>query len=221
MSVITLLLLFQGKNGYIGLFDGIILLLIFTAYLTHLLAITVKKNNSPSDTQTNIEIKDIGLNNDNSENIIASGKIVPILIMVLQLIIGLALIITGSNIAVSAACKIADFFNMSERFIGLTIVALGTSLPELFTTVSAAKKGNADIAIGNIVGSNIFNILFVIGISSVITNIPFSERFYFDTVIAVLSCVLLMVCCAKRRKITRLCGIVMLVCYAAYFFFIL
>ncbi len=221
MSVITLLLLFQGKNGYIGLFDGIILLLIFTAFLTYLLAITVKKNNSPYDTQTNIEIKDIGLNNDSSENIIASGKKVPILIMVLQLIIGLALIIAGSNIAVSAACKIADFFNMSERFIGLTIVALGTSLPELFTSVSAAKKGNADIAIGNIVGSNIFNILFVIGISSVITNIPFSERFYFDTVIAVLSCVLLMVCCAKCRKITQLCGIVMLVCYAAYFFFIL
>ena len=68
----------------------------------------------------------------------------------------------GSNVTVSAATEIATYAGLSERFIGLTIVALGTSLPELFTSVTAARKGNADIAIGNIVGSNIFNVLFVV-----------------------------------------------------------
>ena len=74
---------------------------------------------------------------------------------------------------------------MDERFIGLTVVALGTSLPELFTSVSAARKGNADIAIGNIVGSNIFNILFICGISALIIPIPFAQNFIFDVIIAI------------------------------------
>ncbi|MBD4335984.1 sodium:calcium antiporter, partial [Xanthomonas citri pv. citri] len=81
--------------------------------------------------------------------------------------------------------EIARFFGASERFIGLTVVALGTSLPELFTSVTAAKKGNADIAIGNIVGSNIFNILFIVGISGLITTIPFASSFIIDTIISI------------------------------------
>ena len=80
---------------------------------------------------------------------------------------------------------------MSERFIGLTIVAFGTSLPELVTSVTAARKGNAGIAIGNIVGSNIFNILFVIGTAALICSVPFERKFIIDTIIAVLSGVLL------------------------------
>ena len=209
MTVVTLLLLVQGIDGYIGLFDGIILLVMFAAYLIYLFIMARKQRNFYND---------IDRINENAHASVKPGSNLK---LALQLIIGLALIIAGSNISVDAACTIAKFFHMSERFIGLTIVALGTSLPELFTSVSAARKGNADIAIGNIVGSNIFNILFVIGISSVITKVPFSENFYFDTITAILSGALLMVCCAKRRKLARLCGIVMLACYAAYFLYIL
>ena len=87
-----------------------------------------------------------------------------------------------------------------------------------FTSVSAARKGNADIAIGNTVGSNILNILFVIGISSVIIDVPFEKGFLIDTIVAVMAGVLLLACSlTKDRKLKRWAGILMLVCYAVYF----
>ena len=93
------------------------------------------------------------------------------------MVAGGVLVVKGSDFAVSGATEIARYFGMSERFIGLTIVALGTSLPELVTSVTAAKRGNAGIAIGNIVGSNIFNILFVIGTAALICPVPFETKF--------------------------------------------
>lgn len=130
------------------------------------------------------------------------------------------MIIMGSGIAVDAATAIAEIVGLSEKFIGLTIVALGTSLPELFTSVSAARKGNADIAIGNIIGSNIFNILFVIGISSLVTPILFRESFQFDIFVAIAAAVLLLILCLKKYKIGRMAGIIMLVSYAVYFVYL-
>ena len=109
---------------------------------------------------------------------------------------------------------------MSERFIGLTIVAFGTSLPELVTSVSAARKGNAGIAIGNIVGSNIFNILFVIGTVALICPVPFESRFVIDTVVAILCGVLLWGGTIRHKELRKPCGVVMLLCYAAYFVYL-
>ncbi|MBQ8852556.1 MAG: sodium:calcium antiporter, partial [Oscillibacter sp.] len=129
----------------------------------------------------------------------------------------LVLIVWGSDIAVDAATSVARILGMSERLIGLTIVALGTSLPELFTSVSAAKKGNADIAIGNIVGSNIFNILFVVGTSALVTPIPFAAAFRTDTVIAIAAALLLFACCLHHYRLSRKSGIAMLASYATYF----
>ena len=103
---------------------------------------------------------------------------------------------------------------------GLTIVAFGTSLPELVTSVAAARKGNAGIAIGNIVGSNIFNILFVIGITSLICNVPFESKFVIDTAIAIFSGALLWLGTYKHKELRKPCGIVMLICYAAYFVYL-
>ena len=125
----------------------------------------------------------------------------------------------GSNVSVNAATAIALLYGMSERFIGLTIVALGTSLPELFTSVMAARKGNADIAIGNIVGSNIFNILFVVGTSALIIPVPFEARFLIDTVVAVVSGVLLWFF-VQDGKLNRKEGAVFLACYALYFLYL-
>lgn len=116
---------------------------------------------------------------------------------------GLALIIAGSNVTVGAATSIATYAGLSERFIGLTIVALGTSLPELFTSVAAARRGNADIAIGNIVGSNIFNILFVVGLSALIIDIPFASAFNFDTYVALGAAVLLWLCVLRTQRLQR------------------
>ena len=128
------------------------------------------------------------------------------------------MIILGSNATVNAASRIAEMLGMNERFIGLTVVALGTSLPELFTSVSAARKGNADIAIGNIVGSNIFNILFICGISSLIIPVPFAHNFVFDMLVAVGAAILLTICCIiGKHKLKRWAGVLLLASYAAYF----
>ncbi len=103
--------------------------------------------------------------------------------------------------------------------IGLTIVAFGTSLPELITSVTAAIKHKADIAIGNIVGSNIFNILFVLGTTAVISPVMYSTDFIADNLAAFAAMALLFICVVKNKKLTRPGGIIMLLSYAAYFVF--
>ena len=133
------------------------------------------------------------------------------------MVAGGVLVVKGSDFAVSGATEIARYFGMSERFIGLTIVALGTSLPELVTSVTAAKRGNAGIAIGNIVGSNIFNILFVIGTAALICPVPFETKFIVDTGIAILAGLVLWIGTYKNRELRKTCGVVMLLCYAGYF----
>ncbi len=199
MAVITLLLLLLGADGTVGLIDGIILSAVFVLYLTYLF-ITAKKGKIADNT------------NVKKHKLWQSA---------LKTLIGLALIIFGSDFAVDAATAIAKTFGMSERFIGLTIVALGTSLPELFTSVSAARKGNADIAVGNIIGSNIFNILFVVGVSALIVPVPFSSEFIADTIIAAAAGALLLIChMAGKGKVKRYGGGIMLISYAAYFGFL-
>lgn len=195
MIAVTLLLLWMGYNGTVSLLEGIILLVVFLVYLGYLFLLAKNDKNKDEETVNDVSVWK----------------------SLMWTVIGLVLIVYGSNVTVDAATKIAQIVGLSERFIGLTIVALGTSLPELFTSVSAARKGNADIAIGNIVGSNIFNILFVIGISSVIVPVPFANGFRFDTIIAVAAAVLLLLCGLKDKKLKRWSGILMLLSYAAYF----
>ena len=143
----------------------------------------------------------------------------PVWKIIIFIILGGAAIIFGSQLTVNSATAIATHFGMSERLIGLTIVAFGTSLPELITSVTAAIKHKADIAIGNIVGSNIFNILFVLGTTAVITPVVYSKDFIADNLAALAAMVLLFVCVVKSKKLTRPGGIIMLLSYAAYFVF--
>ena len=135
--------------------------------------------------------------------------------------LGLVCLMIGSNFAVDAATNIAISLGVSQRFIGLTIVALGTSLPELVTSVTAAKKGNADIAIGNIIGSNIFNILFVVGSSALITTVPFEPNFIIDSFVAILIGFVLYICTKKTRVLDKKAGILLLVTYLIYFIYLL
>ncbi len=141
--------------------------------------------------------------------------------LILTGVIGMILIIVGSDVTVDAATALATIFGMSERFIGLTIVAFGTSLPELVTSVIAARKGKADIAVGNIVGSNIFNILFVVGTTALIVPVPFSSEFLIDGIITILAGILLWVCVWKKKLLTRWGGCLMLVGYLVYFSYLL
>ena len=142
--------------------------------------------------------------------------------MIVFILIGGGLIVWGSDVTVDAATSIAKYFHMSDQLIGLTIVALGTSLPELITSVTAAKKGNADIAIGNIVGSNLFNILFVVGTTALITPVVYAQSFLVDSIVAVGSMVLLLLLVLnKDSKLKRWGGTILLVGYAAYFTYLM
>ena len=141
--------------------------------------------------------------------------------MLAMIVLGVAMIVLGSDISVDAATALAEIFGMSERLIGLTIVALGTSLPELVTSVTAAIKGKADIAVGNIVGSNIFNILFVVGTTALITPVTYSASFLVDSLVAVGAMVLLFLSVVRKKQLARPAGIVMLLCYAAYFVYLI
>lgn len=209
----TVLLLLMGIDGAIVWWEGLIILVAFVLYLSYLF-IDAKKNAKleQSTHEIGIEAKEIEVENEKPHFLVKS---------ILFAIVGLALIILGSEFSVEAATRIARIAGLSDRFIGLTIVALGTSLPELFTSVSAAIKKNADIAIGNIVGSNIFNILFIVGITAVITPVTFEFGFIIDTIIAFIVGVMLFAFSIKGRKLRRWGGIAMLLSYVAYFIYIL
>ena len=197
---ITALLYFQGMDGVISFFDGIVLCVGFVVYLLYLYRMAV--NSAPPEEEE-------------------QGEEMSLSKCILWTLGGLAVIIAGSNVTVNAATAIAVFMGLSERIIGLTIVALGTSLPELFTSVTAARKGNADIAIGNIVGSNIFNILFVVALSALIVDIPFDKAFSFDSYVAIAAAVLLWLCVLPKERLARWAGALMLVSYGAYLWYII
>lgn len=199
IAISLLLLLFGWTGNEITFWEGVGLWVAFLLYLGYLFRMAKKNKETPPEE--------------------ASSR--PLWMLLVLSIIGLVLIVWGSDVTVDAATALARYFGMSERFIGLTIVALGTSLPELFSSLTAARKGKADIAIGNIVGSNIFNILFVLGTTALITPVPFAARFTVDTIVAVLVGVLLLVCVARSKKLTKPTGILMLAAYAAYFIYLL
>lgn len=145
-----------------------------------------------------------------------------VLLLILYIVGGIVAIIFGSDLAVDNATIIAsDILHIDDRLIGLTIIAFGTSLPELMTSVMAARKGNADIAVGNILGSNIFNILFVLGTVSLIAPVEFSLSFVIDGVISIVVVILLYFLSKDDNTLSRRDGVTFLVCYAAYFIYLL
>ena len=198
MIAISAIFLALGWDGTITRLDGAVLLVLFASYIGYMIWGALHSNEEGD------EIKDM-----------------KVWQMLLATAGGLALVVLGADVAVDAGTELATIFGMSERFIGLTVVALGTSLPELFTSVTAARKGNADIAIGNIVGSNIFNILFVVGLSSMIIDVPFASNFRIDMAVAVAASLFMWVASLKNKKLVRWHGIVMLLGYAAYFLYLL
>lgn len=136
-------------------------------------------------------------------------------------IIGLAGIIFGGDLVVDSASTIATSFGINETLIGLTIVAIGTSLPEWVTSVTAAVKGETDIAVGNVIGSNLFNILFVLGLSVTIHPVTIEMISVYDAVFVVIASILVMIPCIRTRYITRKWGIFYIVLYAAYMVYII
>lgn len=199
MIVVTFVLLWLGyTGGQVTRLEGIILWVLFLLYLRYLYMMAKRGKEEEREVEQLSTAKIIGL-----------------------ILAGVVMIVAGSNFAVEGASNLAKALGISQRFIGLTIVALGTSLPELVTSVSAARKHNADIAIGNIVGSNIFNILFIVGTTALITPVTFASGFVVDTLIAAAVGILLFVCVARTKELRKKAGIVMLLAYILYFLYLL
>ena len=137
------------------------------------------------------------------------------------ILVGLAGIIWGGDLVVDSASSIAVSFGLSQTFIGLTIVALGTSLPELVTSVVAAGKGENDLAVGNVVGSNIFNILLILGVSAAITPIVLDITAVYDTMILIMASIIVYVAAISKREIHRKEGVLFMVAYLAFFIYVL
>lgn len=176
--------------------EGIVLLLFFTIFLVYNLTV-MKSGNSEEEYET----KDYST-----------------LKSILFIIIGLAGLVIGGRLIVDSAVVIAETLGLSERVIGLTVVSIGTSLPELATSIIAVRKKNMDIAIGNVVGSNIFNIFLILGISATIVPVEFSENSFFDIFVNILAGLLLFVFLfsGKGRRLERWEGIIFVLLYIAY-----
>ena len=151
-----------------------------------------------------------------SKDTIVEYKKIPMLETVIMIAAGITALIIGSNLIVDSATDIAVRIGVSERVIGLTLVAVGTSLPELVVCVAAALKREYDMAVGNIVGSNIFNILFVLGATAAIRPLPFESACLMDGLVALMAVTMLMIFVARNSKLGRVGGILFLIAYGIY-----
>lgn len=202
--IITLVLVVYGiVFGRLNVFSGIIFWMLMIGFMVHLFRCAKSEMNQESTEEEPKKQKNVFL-------------------LILYIVGGIVAIIFGSDLAVDNATVIAsDILHIDDRLIGLTIIAFGTSLPELMTSVMAAKKGNADIAVGNILGSNIFNILFVLGTVSLIAPVEFSLSFVIDGVISIVAVILLYFLSKDDDTLSRRDGVTFLICYAAYFVYLL
>ena len=195
---------FDSTPGVISRSDGMILLLFFSIFMYYIF-LSAKKG----------EIKE--------EEILEKENNLSVWLSVIYIAGGLGALVFGGDLIVGSATELAVGWGMSETVIGLTIVATGTSLPELATSLVAAYKGNSDIAIGNVIGSNIFNIFLILGASSVITPLPFAASSTIDALVAAAATgvVLFFGYRGKGLKIDRKEGIILIVMYAAYITYLL
>ena len=182
--------------------DGIMLLVLLGIFMYYLieLALTSRKNGEPEEEEI---------------------KVYSIPKSILLCLVGIVGIVLGGDWVVDAASDIAMTFGMSESMVGLTIVAVGTSLPELVTSIVAARKGESDIALGNVIGSNIFNIFFVLGISSFIHEITINTAVFFDMFIMLAASFITYGFAASRRKINKPEGAFLVLLYVAYMAFVI
>ena len=218
VTTLFLLLTFNGillgKENYISRFDGFILLSGCILYILFLIwTVKGQKVGKSKDVAAEMAIEDEGIEHINIPKSIIS------------LIIGAICIVIGGNIVVDSASSIATALGMSDKLVGLTIVAMGTSLPELVTSAMAALKGEEDMALGNILGSNIFNILLIIGASSIITPMIVSSTLIVDFIFLILVTILIGILIfahkGKEKRLGKLEGILFVSLYIGYMVYII
>ena len=190
------LLVALSMDGNISKLDGLTLLAVFVIYIVSLVmsSLSAMKN------------KD----NDGENNQQSLFK------SLIFIVLGLIAVVFGGDFVVNSASSIAAQLGMSENLIGLTIVALGTSLPELVTSVTATRKGDMGIAIGNVLGSNLFNILLILGTASSICPLAVSSITLIDMIVMCGVTIILVLCMAKKRELNKYKGLLFILVYASY-----
>ena len=199
--LVGILLLGLGATGMqVGRVEGVILQVIFAAFLYYMVMSALKQRKEQEAQEEEVEeIKDI-----------------PTFLCVFYILIGAVAIAGGGDLVVDAASRIAVHFGMSQTLVGLTIVACGTSLPELVTSIVAARKNEVDMALGNVIGSNIFNILLVIGVAAAISPIAVISVNIIDMIAMTIMSLLVFAFTIKDKKISKMQGIVMLLVYLGF-----
>ncbi len=190
----SILLLLCTIDGNISILNGITLLIVFIYFIYDMIQNAKEK--------------------DNNEIIKSSNK--PLWLTIILGLLGLGAIIWGGDLVVDSASAIAMQLGMSENLVGLTIVAVGTSLPELVTSVIATKKGELEIAIGNVIGSNIFNILLILGAASVISPIAVTSIAILDIIIMISITYIFILATRKNQEVDKKLGIVLILIYIIY-----
>ncbi len=206
ISVLLLILLFEGVNftsGDYGIsrIDALILLGFFGAFMWYIFKSSKSQGEEDSEADEIAEI--------------------PTLKSVIFIVIGLAAVVYGGSLVVDNATKIAESLGVSQTVIGLTIVAIGTSLPELVTSIIACRKGSTDMAIGNVIGSNIFNILFILGVSGTISPIAINVLSIYDTIVVIFVTILTYFVSRSNREISRVEGMAMITLFVGYSYYIM
>jgi cation:H+ antiporter len=206
MIGVSLLVWAMASFGEIQRWEGALMLLGFGAFLWFLLRTS---KNEPAEVKQEYT--------DENPRRHESGK------AALFIVLGLVGLMGGAHLAVEAATTLARLWGLSELVIGLTIVAIGTSLPELASSVAAARRGHADIAIGNVLGSNIYNVLFILGATALITPLPTAAPtlMWLDIPVMIGFALILVPMMMMGLKITRANGVLLLVAYAAYVAYLL
>lgn len=206
-----------GSKGILSRVDGAILFLMCITYILYLIYSVKKSNNKANEAAITAEIEEFEEENIKSVNSTTKNIVLSI--------IGVVGIVFGGKVVVDSASAIALGLGLSEKLVGLTIVAIGTSLPELVTSLVAAKKGENDIALGNILGSNTFNILLILGVSSLISPITIAASLSIDLIFLIVVTLIvgaLIFLNKKREKIlTRYEGILLLTLYVGYTVYII
>ena len=200
---------FGDKSGMtLGHFDGVIFIGAFAGYILYMIKIALKASK---------EGKKIEIEGGSDEDI----KLIPVPLSILFIIGGAIAIAIGGDMTVDAASRIASDLGMSQTLIGLTIVSIGTSLPELVTSIVAARKNEVDMALGNAIGSNVFNILMVLGIASAISPISIITENIIDLCVLIVFTICVWIFAGTRKKIGRIEGFSMVALYVIYAVYII
>ena len=194
-----------GEGMVLGRIDGIILLAFFAGFLFLMIRSALRARNNE------------GLQPGSEEEEVVTQTV---FMSILSIVGGAAAIAIGGDWVVDSASTLAMKFGMSETLVGLTIVAVGTSLPELVTSIVAARKGEVDMALGNAIGSNVFNILLVLGIASSISPIGFIMNNAIDILAVVVATLICWVVAGKTKQLKRPMGILMVLAYVAYMVYV-